>query len=61
MKCVYELDENDIRQVVANYFDCDLKAVDLIVEPVTVGYGVSEHTEYKPVVTVRVKADDRKR
>lgn len=56
MKHIYELDKGDIVQVLANYYNCDTKDVELTVEPFTVVEGDGQHTEYHPIATIKIKS-----
>lgn len=45
MQKMYKLDEDDIRLILAEHFDCMDSDVRLEVTKETVGYGTAEHTE----------------
>ena len=47
MQTVYRLDEKDIISILAEHFNVEKKDVIVSCIPETVGYGMSEETEYK--------------
>lgn len=55
MKHVYQLDENDIIQVLANYYNCDRKDVTLTINHVCAGTDPSGHLDHKVEAEVKVK------
>lgn len=59
MKHVYQLDEDDIIQVLADHYNCDRKDVTLRTVPVCVGYGPTEHMEHHATAEVEVKENAR--
>lgn len=56
MKHYYELDESDIRQALADHYNCDKKDVELQVNRVSAGYGPGEHLE--PRVMAKITVSD---
>lgn len=53
MKTTVELNIEDVRQVLANYFNTDTKNVSIEMKTVDAGYGQDEHKEH----TVKVVID----
>lgn len=56
MKHYYELDESDIRQALADHYNCDKKDIELQVHRVSAGYGPGEHLENR--VMAKITASD---
>lgn len=57
MKTSYQLDENDIKEIIAKYFNISIDDVNLTHYMTTVGYGMDEHDV--PVTHVEVSQDNR--
>lgn len=49
------LDKTDVQQIIANYYDVDLKAVNLHLFNTTKGYGMDEHDEAEIEVIITKK------
>ncbi len=54
MKTCYELDENDIKKLLAEHFGTKETEVDININAVTKGYGYDEHIEHEISATVRL-------
>lgn len=52
MKVKYELDNEDISKIIAEYFKVNEKDVSLKCKSETVGIGVNEHNIYIPICEV---------
>lgn len=55
MKTIYELNENDIVNVVAERFDIGTECVHISYDNVTTGYGIAETT--KPTIKIQITTD----
>ena len=55
MKTIYELNENDLVNVVAERFDVGAECVHMSYDNVTTGYGVAETT--KPTIKIQITMD----
>lgn len=52
MKVKYELYEDDIKKVLARYFEVPVEDIDLQVFETTKGYGMQEYTGHEVVVEI---------
>lgn len=59
MKRTYQLDEDDIKEIVASYFNVPISDVNLTYNIKTEDYGMAEHD--MPVIHVEVLQDNRSR
>ena len=55
MTVKYELDNEDISKIIAEYFKVNEKDVSLRCKSITVGIGVNEHNIYVPICEVAKK------
>ena len=49
----YKLNESDVKEILAEYFNVKTENVSIEIVPVCVGYGIMEHKEDRVEITVR--------
>lgn len=52
MKVKYELTEDDIKKVLARYFEVPVEDIDLQVIETTKGYGMQEYADHEVIVEI---------
>lgn len=57
MKCTLELNQEDIRQIIANQFKVDLPYVNVTTKKQSKGYGPTEHDVYEAAATLDIPKD----